>query len=114
MFLQIIQPVYYTENGSTPMKQLVHDDRLFNRKNPHVTPSVTPPPASFIFLIILAIFSLPAGAATFTVTNLNDSGAGSLRQMILNADAAAGADTIVFQTGLETVENLLSSKSNSY
>jgi hypothetical protein len=34
--------------------------------------------------------------ATFTVTNTNDSGAGSLRQAVLDANAAAGADTIVF------------------
>jgi predicted outer membrane repeat protein len=32
--------------------------------------------------------------ATFTVSNLNDSGAGSLRQAILNANATAGADVI--------------------
>lgn len=35
-------------------------------------------------------------AATFTVTNTNDAGAGSLRQAILDANAAASADTIVF------------------
>jgi Domain of unknown function (DUF4347) len=34
--------------------------------------------------------------ATFPVTNTNDSGAGSLRQAILDANAAAGADTINF------------------
>jgi hypothetical protein len=32
--------------------------------------------------------------ATFTVTNTDDSGAGSLRQAILDANATAGADTI--------------------
>ena len=36
---------------------------------------------------------------TFTVTNTNDSGAGSLRQAILDANATAGADTIHFQIG---------------
>ena len=41
-----------------------------------------------------------AGAATFTVTNLNDAGAGSLRDAIGQANAAAGADTIRFQAGL--------------
>ncbi len=35
-------------------------------------------------------------AATFTVTNTNDSGAGSLRQAILDANTAAGPDTIAF------------------
>ena len=37
-----------------------------------------------------------AGAATYTVTNLNDAGAGSLRGAIAEANAAAGADTIQF------------------
>jgi hypothetical protein len=37
--------------------------------------------------------------ATFTVTNLNNSGPGSLRQALADADAP-GADTIVFQPGL--------------
>jgi hypothetical protein len=46
--------------------------------------------------VAIALIHLPAHAATFTVTNLDDSGAGSLRQMILNANAATGADTIVF------------------
>ncbi|MBL8865320.1 MAG: hypothetical protein JNK93_07125, partial [Planctomycetia bacterium] len=38
--------------------------------------------------------------ATFTVSNLNDSGAGSLRDAIASANSAAGADTINFQAGL--------------
>ncbi|HKI03403.1 MAG TPA: choice-of-anchor Q domain-containing protein [Thermoanaerobaculia bacterium] len=42
----------------------------------------------------------PAQAATFTVRNLNDSGADSLRQAVLDANAAAGADVIDFQAGL--------------
>ena len=39
-------------------------------------------------------------AATFNVTNLNDNGAGSLRQAIADANGAAGADTITFQPGV--------------
>ncbi len=38
--------------------------------------------------------------ATFTVTNLNDSGAGSLRQAVTDANGAAGADTVNFQAGV--------------
>ncbi len=37
--------------------------------------------------------------ATFTVTNTNDAGAGSLRQAIIDANAAPGTDTIVIPTG---------------
>src|SRR5207237_3596523 len=35
-------------------------------------------------------------AAAFVVTNTNDSGAGSLRQAIIDSNANAGADTISF------------------
>ena len=38
--------------------------------------------------------------ATFTVMNLNDFGADTLRQCVLNANAAVGADTIQFKAGL--------------
>jgi predicted outer membrane repeat protein len=42
-----------------------------------------------------------AQAATFTVTNLNDSGGGSLRQAVKDATAnGAGSDDIVFASGL--------------
>jgi len=41
-----------------------------------------------------------AAAATFPVSNLNDSGPGSLRQAILDANTAAGADVVTFQVGL--------------
>lgn len=42
----------------------------------------------------------PALAAERTVTNLNDSGAGSLRQAIQDANSNPGADLITFQLGL--------------
>ena len=44
----------------------------------------------------LFLLSAPARAATLTVTNTNDGGAGSLRQAV--ADSASG-DTITFQAG---------------
>src|SRR3954470_9851746 len=48
----------------------------------------------------IAAASPLAGAATFTVANLNDAGAGSLRDAIGHANAAPGADTVQFQAGL--------------
>jgi len=45
-------------------------------------------------------------AATFSVTNTSDSGAGSLREAILDANAAAGADAIAFNiagAGVKTI-----------
>jgi hypothetical protein len=38
----------------------------------------------------------PVYASTFSVSNLNDSGAGFLRQAIADANAAPGVDTITF------------------
>jgi hypothetical protein len=52
----------------------------------------------------LGVATLAAGpavnAAVFNVVNLNDSGAGSLRQAIEDANGAAGADVVTFQAGL--------------
>ena len=59
-----------------------------------------------------ALFSLVAlavTAATYTVTTTADSGAGSLRQAILDANANAGADTIAFDipgSGIHTITPL--------
>ncbi len=46
---------------------------------------------------LISLFLAPTVlTATLTVTNTNDSGAGSLRQAILDANAGAGGDTIAF------------------
>jgi hypothetical protein len=50
--------------------------------------------ASVLFAGVL--ISAPALCATFTVTNTSDSGAGSLRQALIDADANAGPDTVEF------------------
>jgi FG-GAP-like repeat len=47
-------------------------------------------------ILILSTASVAINAATFTVTNNADSGSGSLRQAVLDANSAAGADTIEF------------------
>ena len=52
------------------------------------------------FLILVACHSLLQArlpAATFTVTTINDNGPGSLRQAILDANAAGDLDTVRFQ-----------------
>jgi len=48
------------------------------------------------FLVLLALPAASAGAATFTVTNTLDSGAGSLRQAIVDSEAVPTTDAIVF------------------
>jgi hypothetical protein len=55
-------------------------------------------PSRATILVGLLLLTLPAvlPAATFTVTTTADSGAGSLRQAILDANAGAGSDTISF------------------
>jgi len=47
-------------------------------------------------VLLLVGSAINLAAATFTVTNTNDSGAGSLRQAIIDANANAEADTINF------------------
>src|SRR5438128_2007481 len=52
------------------------------------------------FLAVIALaYSLRLGAATFTVTTTADSGAGSLRQAMLDASVNPGVDTVNFAIG---------------
>lgn len=58
-------------------------------------------PAKLISSAVLMLAAAIAGsAATFTVTNTNDSGPGSLRQAILDANATSDADVIQFDAGV--------------
>ena len=56
---------------------------------------------TFPLLVVLLAGSFPrlSAAATFTVTNTNDFGPGSLREAILETNSNAGLDTIVFAIG---------------
>lgn len=59
------------------------------------------------FLLPLLLYvSLPAAAATFTVTSGADSGPGTLRQAILDANATPGRDRIVLQANVTTESSL--------
>lgn len=56
--------------------------------------------------LLCFLFNLSTEAATYTVINTNDSGAGSLRQAITDANATAAADVIEFNisgTGVQTI-----------
>ncbi|HZH35159.1 MAG TPA: hypothetical protein VEX64_09980, partial [Pyrinomonadaceae bacterium] len=60
---------------------------------------------------MFACFSQTVTAAVFTVTNADESGAGSLRQAIADADASPGNDEIVFDPAFFNIPrtiNLLS------
>jgi hypothetical protein len=60
--------------------------------------------AAHLFVILFILWTLPAQAATFTVINTNDAGAGSLRNA---AASAAAGDTIAFNlTGCPCVITL--------
>ena len=54
---------------------------------------------SFLFMTIL-FSAVISSAQPIEVTNLDDAGAGSLRQAIIDANTNPGADEIVFQDGL--------------
>ena len=51
---------------------------------------------SLVILILLLLFGSAANAATFTVTNTLDSGTGSLRQAIIDANSSPVPDLIEF------------------
>jgi hypothetical protein len=58
---------------------------------------------------LFSLVALAATATTYTVTTTADSGAGSLRQAILDANTSAGADTIAFDipgSGVHTITPL--------
>ncbi len=69
--------------------------------------------AGIAALLASILFSFPTEAATYTVTNLNDSGPGSLRQAVLDANASIiTVDTINFDPTISGVIKLTSGEIN--
>jgi len=58
--------------------------------------------------LLLAGSAAASANVPLSVTNLNDSGAGSLRQALLDANTAPGQDVITFATGVSGTISLLS------
>ncbi|MCU0612138.1 MAG: hypothetical protein MUE60_10165 [Candidatus Eisenbacteria bacterium] len=52
-----------------------------------------------VLTVLVALWAGTAVSATYTVTNTSDSGAGSLRQAIIDANMNLGADDILFHIG---------------
>src|SRR3954452_5187947 len=62
--------------------------------------------AALMALAAGLVAASPAGAATFTVTNVDDTGAGSLRQAITDANATVALDEVHFNiagAGIKTI-----------
>src|SRR6478736_8708075 len=60
-----------------------------------------------LVLACLLVMSAVSHAAVFTVSNINDSGAGSLRQAILDANANNSDDTINFDPSVFNVSRVI-------
>ncbi|MDM7920713.1 MAG: choice-of-anchor Q domain-containing protein [Pyrinomonadaceae bacterium] len=65
------------------------------------------PALSALFATVLLLAAPTVFAATFTVTNTNDSGAGSFRQAVIDANASAGSDTIVFDASFNSPQTIV-------
>jgi predicted outer membrane repeat protein len=85
--------------------------KLAHRPTPRKAAPMTAQPffskhrlASALLAAGVTVVALPSHAAIFTVSNTNDAGVGSLRQALLDANAAAGADTVnITATGTITL-----------
>jgi hypothetical protein len=62
--------------------------------------ALTSPPAALLAAALAVLAATPLAGATFTVTSLGDTGAGSLRTAIASANALPGPDVVEFAPGL--------------
>lgn len=72
----------------------------------HTMPKYSIKLGLFLAIIFMAA-AVSVTAATFTVTNTLNTGAGSLRQAVVDANAAAGADTIVFDASFNLPQTII-------
>ncbi len=82
------------KNSKTKKLKLHHSKIDYDRFAQNLSRSTGNFFSAFIFL--LALLTVSASAATFQVTNTSDSGTGSLRQAVSDANGTAAADTINF------------------
>ncbi|HEY8562948.1 MAG TPA: choice-of-anchor Q domain-containing protein [Pyrinomonadaceae bacterium] len=61
----------------------------------------------FAMFFAITISAINVTAATFTVSNTNNSGAGSLRQAILDSNSSVGSDTIVFDSSFNAPQTIV-------
>ncbi|HEX8073006.1 MAG TPA: LamG-like jellyroll fold domain-containing protein [Pyrinomonadaceae bacterium] len=87
------------QNGGTPFNGLIDEVEIFSR-------ALTPAEIKNIYDAESAGRCQAGPQQLITVSNTNDSGAGSLRQAILDANASPGTDTIAFNipgSGVRTI-----------
>jgi hypothetical protein len=100
--------------GRTRFVQQRHDASSGGRRSPtSLLPSEASDMKNLLLLPALllcnSLASIPVAADTFTVINTNDSGDGSLRWAIAQAEAAPGWDRVVFDipgAGVHTIQLL--------
>src|SRR5689334_2545085 len=89
----------YTKHRSLftqPTNTAARTETQLMHTSTHLHPGIRRLLALLVALALLVLPAMPTHAAGFTVTTLDDSGAGSLREAIETANMTDGADTITF------------------
>jgi len=96
-----------TQVGECFRRELPKHQRLAEAISECLRPKSAPLACALGLSVALATVA-PVQAATYTVTNLNDAGSGSLRAAIIAADSHLGPDSIVFSSGVSGTITLAS------